>query len=630
MLYVSWTSLLGDSPIDAKPNRVINKFLNELIDDPFKVIAHYGDLADKLIVSIKNDSAGQSVIIDDFLEDFKDTPIFREYLDFYRTHNVLLLRYILSFLTFGKKVSYVDEKLDARALRSWYQVEDRLEQSALPSYVADLRYVMHWIFRNFEAGEFLPKHGSGSVAERGVWGSEMKNSQFQADPMIAYLYGRPSLETQEVGYSSPTAAPFPLKDRTKSVARLMFVPKDWKKTRSICMEPIDFQWAQQGVRLWYEDYLTACELRNHVDITRQENNQIAAWSGSVNSELDTLDLSSASDSVSLALVKSIFPTKVLKHLLGTRSRMVLVPDQDEPIKVQKYAPMGSALCFPVQSTIYSAIILMVSIAESYGRDLWKGDTITDIDLTNAYMVCYGGRITRWWRPHYHKFLAYGDDLIVDNAITSNVIRALKDLSFQVNEEKSFVGNSAYRESCGKHYCIGYEVTPYRLKVKWFNQRISGEALGSVIDAANLAGEYGFVNLRRHLIGFAMYYGIDRVPQVSGKNPILFVSMDSDQSFAIRCSNPRNQHLKRRNFDLQDYDPSVPIRDRDTHLLYQRDEVSSITVGPQKRRKLSGKYDNYHYLMWWRARYHRRKDPLEGIPMAADTKSVRIKRRWTAV
>lgn len=632
---VAWSSLLGDSPFDVKPNRVINKFINNLVDNYKSVSQNYASLADRLSRSVKHDHAGNIIIIDDFIVEFKNTPIFREYLEFFNKHDPLLLRYILSFLLFGKKIGYIDEDLDIKALRLWYQVEERLERAELPQYVADLRYILEWMFKDWSVQDlFLPTHGTGSVAERGVWGSNGKNKAFSLDPKLSYLYDRVSDE--DLYSPTPTGTTQPIKDVRLSVARLKFVPKDLKKTRSICMEPVDFQWAQQGVRLWYETWMENCILRNHVFLKDQSFNQILCWHGSISSDLATLDLSSASDSVSLDLVKAIFPSKVLKHLLGTRSRFVEVPDKEAPIRVKKFAPMGSALCFPVQCTVYSAVMLMVSIAQSYGRNIWKGDTITDINLDQAYFVLYGNSAKKF--RHYHRFFAYGDDLICDKQIVSNTIRTLKELSFEINEDKSYIDNTAYRESCGKHYYNGYDVTPYILKIAPLTQRITLEVLGGLIDAANRSIVFGYKCLYSALVNVCLHYPLVGVIS-DGPNPVLFVEESSDESFAIRCRDPRNTHLRRRDFNASDVVPSLNdslfnekrIIDRWSHQLYQRDEYQSISVEPLEYVRGSEKFDPYYHTLWWRARYHRDDDEGEKpSSMKADTKGVSVRWRWTAV
>lgn len=631
---IAWSSLLSDSPIDIKPNRVINKFINDLIDNYKGVVYRFADLADRVSRLVKHDLLRQGFIIKAFIKEFKDTPIFREFLEFYNKQDPQVLRYILSFLQFGKKIAYIDDSLDAEALRLWYQVEDRLNNATLPSYVSDLKNVLSWMFSNWEEDSFLPKHGSGAVAERSVWGAIGKNKIMSLDPKLEYLYfrGVSNMDHDDkLCLSTPTGNHLLIKDVRRAAARLKFVPKDLKKTRSICMEPVDFQWAQQGVRLWYEDWLKHYPLARHVRLEDQSFNQWGCWCGSVSSELATIDLSSASDSVSLDLVKSIFPVSVLKHLLGTRSRYVKVPDKDEPIEVKKFAPMGSALCFPVQCTVFSAVIILVSIAQMYGRDIWGGDSLAGIDIDAAYRSIY---VNKSRGKSLHNFFVYGDDIIVDKTIISNVIHTLACLSFEVNVEKSYIDNTAYRESCGKHYFNGYDVSPYTFKVKQVTSRITLDCLVGVIDACNRALEYGYKNLYSCLVNFALRYPIEGI-NTNDLNPILFVEPDSEESTAIRCRYPRNRHLKERDFDPKDneiYSTEVSLRRKFTHLLYTRDEVKSISVRPSETRRSKGtKYDPYYHSLWWRMQYRTKGDGLDNRPSSkADTKGVRAVWRWTAI
>ena len=640
VLAVLWISLLADSPVDqTKPTKVIKAFKNRLETDLMSVIRDYTTLGNTLIHSIKRDADG-NIFIDEFLSEFGDTPIFREYHQWTKTYDHELLRYILTFLFFGKKLSYKDSTLDETALRGWYQVEERLKQHVLPPCTSNLATIVKWLFRDVETMTFLPKHGGGSVAEPKVWGSEQKNRLFAtgAEVDVAYFRrkGRPDFLVSPNGMAPRT-------QDEEIPAKLMFVPKDWKKSRSICMEPIMYQWAQQGVRSWFEHHIEVSPwLKNHIRIQDQGLNQRASRSGSVTGTLDTIDLSSASDSVSFALVRRIFPSWVLYHLETTRSKSVELPD-GRCIEVCKYAPMGSALCFPVQSTIYAAIILMVSIAEQYGRD-WRVDgVLNDIDLDYAYTQCYGRGANRFWKPAYEEFCCYGDDLVTDNAITSNVIEALSLLGFVVNEEKSFIGDHAYRESCGKHYVQGKDVTPLVCKIKWLDQKLGIEELASIIELANLSHDYGYEHLRRHVIQVALHYDISGVKKTP-INPILF-SSNRDDSLSIFHPNPRNTHLVTRSpeevtrsrfmfpvgMNPQGF-PRIKRRGRlPTHELYQRSEWGSIGIGPDERTKVSKEFDNYRYAVWWSSKYYR----VEGngspsVPVTANTKGARIKWRWTAI
>jgi hypothetical protein len=664
---VAWCSLLGDSPLEHKPRKVINRFVNQLLADYKGVCACYADLSDRVSRLIYHDHDSRALITGSFIADFKGTPIFREYLRFHRERDPRLLRFILSFLEFGRKIAYQDENLNEMALRQWYEVEERLESHMLPDYADDsLRAIVHWMFsRGWSEGPFLPKHGSGSVAEKDVWGAQGKNEAFRMDQKLSYMYER--LSEIELSYSTPTGAAMPSKDVRQSISKLMFVPKDLKKTRSICMEPIDFMWAQQGVRLWYERWLADGVLGRHVDLQDQTKNQIMCWHGSISSDLATIDLSSASDSVSLRLVKKIFPPKVLKHLLATRSRFVDTGvEGDNARRVQKFAPMGSALCFPVQCTVFSAVVLLVSVAQTYNRNIWEGDSIADIDLDTAYRAMYG---RRGRNNQFIKFQIYGDDMICDKRILPNVVRTLVDLGFQVNTDKSYVDEVAYRESCGVHCFNGFDVTPLKLKTKTLSQRMSLEAAIGIVDAANRSMEYGYRNLYSTLVNVALRYPIEGVEPRRGLNPILFVPCDSDESFAIRTTVPRNDHLiarkyradvnsaierlgreagRRMRFTLsqgnkprpEKYfgpyrpwprpEPNFGARKPNVRVNFQKTRVKSLGIGPMSRREASEKFDAYYHTLWWRARYSSNELPVGSTGAAkADTKEVRARWRWTA-
>lgn len=646
---VSWIALLGDSPLEAKPRDVIRRFEKELKCDYLGVCNRLSELADALSRSAKHTSVGDAIIIDGFLHDFKRTPVFREYLRFVRTGDPRLLRYLMSFLEFGKKIGYVDKTLDATALRGWREVEERLESLEFPTYVPELAKIIEWMFsRGWDDSEFWPKFGSGAVSEKGVWGINRKCREFSLDPALSVLYDADNLlqtlprwETSKYEYvdgrwmydgvfcaATPAGAHAKLACETESVARLKFVPKDLKKSRSICIEPNGYMWAQQGVLRWYETWLEDGILKRHVFLEDQTKNQMACWHGSMSATLATIDLSSASDSVSLRLVEATFPEKVRKHLLATRSRYVKIPGVKTPVVAEKFAPMGSATCFPTQCTIFSAVVFLVSVAQSYGRDIWNGGTISDLNLDLAYYVMYGAPEEH---RHYKHLFVYGDDIICDKQVVSNVIRTLQDLGFKVNEDKSYTDETAYRESCGKHYFNGYDVTPLKLKIKPVYTRMNGAALEGVIDAANRAAEYGYKHLYSALVNVALRYPLVGYSPGEGRNnEILFVGPHSEESFAIRSRQPRNDHLKRRWYDRSIDPNSIPnIRDEWSHQLYQRDELQSLTLCPDWNIRVSKEFDTYFHTSWWGARRRSHEDGSDSEPTSrTDCKGYSIGFRWT--
>jgi hypothetical protein len=619
----AWCSLLGDSPVGLKPARIVSRFVTKLEGDVFGTIAGFSVLAHQLSRSVTLDGQG-GIIIDTVIPELFHTPIGKEYVHWLKTKDASVFKYINTFLNFGKKMSYEDPSLDALALRKWLEVEERIGVEPPRTLAGNIALIMRWLFRDFSPGEPFPKHGSGAVSERGVRGATEKCTSLVdvgVDPKVELLL-RPYSDV----LPGSTTLPVLLEQSTRSsMSRLKFVPKNWKTTRSICMEPVGFQYAQQMVRTWIEDHVKACPLKGHVFIEDQMVNQLACWHGSVSGQVDTIDLSSASDSVSFELVKQVFPPSVYRLLLATRSRTVELPDGSVHVP-NKYAPMGSALCFPIQSVLYSAVVLAAAFSNLYGLDLVE-DSLEGYNLDAAYTVCFG-KNTPSWTSAFEPFFIYGDDIIVDTTLTSTVIRALISLHFEVNEEKSYTGKLAYRESCGIHTLNGYDVTPLVLKVKWFHRKVGVEALSSLIDAANAAYDEGYLTLRRTLINYVLYTPLQKsyLKSVDARNPVAF-SADRDTALTLYSPTPRNTHLRKRTFI-----PGEVLSGRrpGTNITYQRDEVYRVMVGPEAKDTLPLSFDNYAYTLWWRGRQRSGESSDTLVDLKAEMRGKRLIQRWTAV
>lgn len=665
LLQVTWVSLLADSSLGYKPNRTLNKFCLAFANDPIGVISSMSELASLLRDSLKRDENGVS--IDTFLIEFKSTPVFKEYLEFYRTHDYKMLRYLLTFLEFGKKISYVDARLDATALRGWYQVEQHLERLTLPTWTKALSAIVHAVCEPWSFDTMLPKHGGGAVSQKGVRGIKAKNQNFYIPNKIRYTYLREHniFDSADVPYdSTPNGDATSYSGTGSSVSRLHFVPKTYKTSRSICMEPIPYMWAQQAVRLRLEQMISEGLLRHHVTLKDQGTNQRLSRKGSIDSSLDTIDLSSASDSVSWNLVSSLFPSKVLRHLYATRTHTVNIGDVIT-MDVQKFAPMGSAVCFPVQSIIFSSVVLYISVCKTYGLD-WRDPTCLAGSDVKELLKFAVPRRPDARRGDYAPFACYGDDIITDSRLTADVIEALTDLGFSINEDKSFTARYSFRESCGKEYFDGRDVTPFKLRIKTVTQRLSIDTLAGLIDQINLAYDHGLQHTRRALIHIALYFPIEGVRCTSGRNPILF-SEDKDASMSIFHERPTNGHLAHRKYDARlekSYNSQIQravslvekrnIRsekrriarkngqsrgkiprivshlDTESHIVFQRDEVRSIHVGPVERVRLRVSDDPYRYTLHWRALVDggSGEEPGEAIPRD-DTLRAGVAWRWTA-
>lgn len=641
LLIVSWTSLIADTPrSNLRPNCIINRFIKTAVDDLFGLIERNSRLAHEL--------ASQLVRVEGktttgpYLKGMERTPVFPEYLEFFRTGDPELLRYVLTFLLFGKKLYYENSELDAISLQEWLKVEERLGALNLPPVVENLKRVASVIFGDWEVDDFLPVHGSGAVAEREVRGVEAKNLAFMPSKLISrvYLSDRPlTAYSSSVDYTpSGNAA---LSEDKPDIARLKFVPKDFKKTRSICMEPIDYMWAQQAVRRWLENYLSSSRFfRNHVFLHDQRKNQEASQFGSKTGLVDTIDLSSASDSVSWELVKRVFPSKVLKHLMATRTYRVELPDGSVQ-KVHKFAPMGSAVCFPVQTILYSIVSQTIGICQACGLD-WRQpgcfDGMSDEYIEKLYRWTFRQHLTDEATGAYQPFLAYGDDIVLDRRMTSSVVECLSMLGFKVNIDKSFRADQAFRESCGEYHFDGHAVTPMFFKIKKLDHKVSVESMAGIIEHANRAFEFGYKHLRSVLVRFALYMPIHQLDGRHERNPILFSDNDDD-SFSIISDAPHNRHLRKRVYNAN------RTSAKETCYLWQRDEVQSITAGPGRKRRWSKQFENYRFIAYWRSRYNGDRkhdgdqdyrpdpmghfDPPPASPVAADTLGVGVSWRWTA-
>lgn len=217
-------------------------------------------------------------------------------------------------------------------------------------------------------------------------------------------------------------------------SRLTFVPKDSRGPRVICMEPRELMFIQQGqMDLLYKAILRYRNVAQEVSCLTQDRNQIAAQQGSIFGDLATLDLKEASDRVSLDLVRTLFPDNWVQALEASRSTHCELPD-GRLIRLRKFAPMGSACCFPVESLVFWAILRGVI-------DLVVGSTPS---IRHSRMP----------------LRVFGDDIVLPHSIASKAISALEAVGLMVNRTKSYL-SGPFRESCGADFFAGDDVSYVR-------------------------------------------------------------------------------------------------------------------------------------------------------------------------
>ncbi len=214
------------------------------------------------------------------------------------------------------------------------------------------------------------------------------------------------------------------------------VPKNAKTDRFCAAEPDMNMYLQRGIggRLRY------LLKKVRVDLDDQSWNQYLARVGSALGSLATIDLAAASDSISVELVRLLLPSDWFDALMCLRSPYTRLPS-GEWHRMEKISSMGNGYTFELESLIFWAI------------------TSSSVD---AYLDAYAGDTEyQQLRAINTQIAIYGDDIVVDSRVAPVVIDALASVGFATNVEKTFVAGP-FRESCGKHYFRGVDVTPFNI------------------------------------------------------------------------------------------------------------------------------------------------------------------------
>ena len=250
-------------------------------------------------------------------------------------------------------------------------------------------------------------------------------------PLVpALLRELPHLSTENAGLSwvDEDGEEWDRVDVDIMTSKLYFVAKNAKSFRLIGTEPLLNLMYQLGYGIVMASRLAAFG----IDIRDQTRNQRAAQYGSLTGALATLDLSSASDTVSKEIVYELLPLDWAHVLARGRSAKIESPLGDI-IHQEKFSAMGNGYTFPLETLIFWAL---------------------------ASSCC----------PVSAEVSVYGDDIIVPTEHAALVAEVLRYAGFNVNQEKSYT-SGPFRESCGADYFSGVDVRPYFQK-EW----VSGQSL----------------------------------------------------------------------------------------------------------------------------------------------------------
>lgn len=310
------------------------------------------------------------------------------------------------------------------------------------------------LFLGFDPKPITPFHGPGATAsgekphEKRIFHVHYEELH-RVYPYYRYFYINPI-------HLLHTVRDYHARDRKKVAEnKVLFVNKDSRGPRTIACEPLELMFCQQGLRkLMYDHIETHPLTASRINFTDQSVNQQLALLGSCENFIATIDMKDASDSVSWSLVQYLFKdTPLVPYFRGTRSVNSILPD-GRVVELKKFAAMGSALCFPVEALVFYALII------------------------GTYALY----------EHLYPFAyVYGDDLIIDREIIPTLNEVFQEVGLKINLDKSFY-NGPFRESCGKDYFKGDEVTTVKLRSQF---KSLPDNIVSLVETANHLFDRGY-------------------------------------------------------------------------------------------------------------------------------------------
>jgi hypothetical protein len=356
---------------------------------------------------------------------------------------------VQNYIKCEQEVRQFDRDLTESDLREFTDISNLLFGRVFTSWDRDVHY-----------GVLAPKHGPGSTADgltsNGKFRQQTWTRRLEAVfPASEYLIpnSRYYRELDKVTLLEPG---------DELPVRVQLVPKTLKTPRVIAMEPACMQYMQQAL---LGSFLKAHErdrlLSRLIGFDDQTPNQEMARQGSLDNRTATLDLSDASDRVSNQLVRAMFHRWPLlqEAVESTRSRRAVLPS-GEVIRLAKFASMGSALCFPIEAMVFTTLIF-VGIQRSLNTSLTRKEIES---LSGSVRI-------------------YGDDLIVPVDHVLSVVQTLEHFGARVGLDKSF-WTGRFRESCGREYFNGHDVSIVRVRQAFPTQRQQATEVVSIVSLRN--------------------------------------------------------------------------------------------------------------------------------------------------
>lgn len=402
-----------------------------------------------------------STLIRDFQSNLGDELLFSEFLAALRAGNIAAIRDCSPTLTGSETVAefkatyqiqsifkrhrflvdtYSDEELSQKAISAFEDTQRRIRETSLEevdtfttSVLATARTYITQVLGKYDDEEHRRLCRFGRRASVGIpsrlaceaarWELPLTGSQQQ----ISWFDSEMSQDAWVQDYWNKQKESDPQGTTYQEIDTLMLtlVPKTFKSLRAIMPNSTIGSYMSFGLGEMIRKRLR----RKGFDIkSLQQRHRILAQRGSIHGMYVTADLSSASDSISVALVRRLFPPDWLEILEQSRIGKVLLPN-GSIVESETFCTMGIGYTFPLQTLVFLALLKAIE-ATMYHR--W-----------NCKMIS-----------------VYGDDMIYSSKLHQNVISVFGQLGFVLNVEKTFSSGS-FRESCGGDYYRGVDVRPFQ-------------------------------------------------------------------------------------------------------------------------------------------------------------------------
>lgn len=217
-----------------------------------------------------------------------------------------------------------------------------------------------------------------------------------------------------------------------------------------------------------------------IDLNDQSRNRNAARRASRHGRDATIDLKSASNSVTCLLVSILLPSDWVNEIMVARSPLCKPRRSDPWVKTEMVGAMGNGFTFELESLIFWA-------------------------LAEACRIC-----TR----SSGRTLVYGDDVVAPTKCIHHVMALYGFCGLRINPDKSF-WSGKFRESCGGHFYEGNDVTPIYIRkpitdttrMIWFLNKLRSWAGGESADICDDRVWPLYKRLRRKFVCATLWGGV---------------------------------------------------------------------------------------------------------------------------